>query len=119
MPLPAEISGEAEVSVLCSGRVARAAEAVQSSDRTSVAVFFDEFRLVNGEGGHEFASAAGKDNKLQGRADALHQLNNQLTISIAYCDFLLERGGIDETARRGLERIRESARRIGKLIDSL
>jgi hypothetical protein len=120
LPLPPEMSGGTDIQMHCSGRVARTTGAPNPGDSTGIAVAFEDLRLLPAArtqtAGVQPEEPGAKSSRGSGPA---HQLNNQLTITIAYCDFLLERGGFDDQVRRGLQRIRESAQRIGALIREL
>jgi hypothetical protein len=112
LPLPRQLSGNAQVQVLCRGRVVRVAAPALPVLRSKFAVRWRELRVVNGD------LHALRHLSVQDDWQALvHEMYNELAIIVGSSDLLIDPN--EEGRRQRIAAIKQASHRTVGLLDRL
>ncbi len=114
LPVPNQLAGGAQLTMLCRGRIARVVQRRVPLLPSSVGIRVIDYELI-GYGGTENHGS----NVALRLAELVHDLNNSLAVVIGSCDLILSDPEINPAARRHAGNIRTAGQRAAQLVQQL
>lgn len=112
LPMPAQMTGKANVQFLCRGNVVRVSQAPLPLMRPTFAVRWREIRILNGE-----PQPLGKQNMRDDWRSLVHDMYNEIAVVVGSSDLLLQLP--EDQRRKRVASIKQACDRAVTLLNSL